>query len=152
MPGTFSTLFRASLQFVHGWLTGSISPCGTTARIRLFSSRSKPFMALRPTISTATPSAIPMVEITEISDTMPPRRRPRLKRKPMSNDNGDAITLLPSGSVPRSDGRRASQAGAPCVLPAADRGSPPETRCPARRSARPEAGKYCPRCARPGYR
>ncbi len=60
--------------------------------MRLFSSRSKPFIALRPTINTATPSAIPMVEITEISDTMPPRRRPRLKRRAINNDNGEVIT------------------------------------------------------------
>jgi hypothetical protein len=42
-----------------------------------------------------------MVEITEISDTMPPRRRPRLKRRAINNDNGEAITRPPSGSVRR---------------------------------------------------
>ncbi|MDI4751677.1 hypothetical protein MJL81_30915, partial [Salmonella enterica subsp. enterica serovar Anatum] len=41
---------------------------------------------LKPTINTATPSAIPMVEMTEMSETIPPRRRPRLKRKPINND------------------------------------------------------------------
>jgi hypothetical protein len=46
---------------------------GTTARIRLLSSRSKPFIALSPTINTATPSEIPTVEMTEISDTTPLR-------------------------------------------------------------------------------
>ncbi len=100
-PLTFSTFASASFQLVHGCFTGSISPCGTTARMRLFSSRSKPFIALRPTINTATPSAIPMVEITEISDTMPPRRRPRLKRRAINNDNGESHYLAPSGSVPR---------------------------------------------------
>src|SRR5690606_34707248 len=121
-------------------------------RIRLLSSRSKPFIALKPTISTATPRAIPTVEITEINDTMPPRRRPRLKRKPISKDNDDAITRLPSGSVPPSDVRRASQAGDSSAPPVADRASPPETPCPARRSARQAAGKYCLHYAHPDYR
>ena len=152
MPLTFSTFASASFQLFHGWFTGSISPCGTTARMRLLSSRSKPFMALRPTISTATPSAMPMVEITEISETIPPRRRPRLKRRAINNDNGEAITQPPSGRVRRSGARRASPAGGSSVLPAAGRGSPPERRCAAPRSVRQAAEKCCRRCGHQGYR
>ena len=46
-----------------------ISAWGTTARIRWLSSRSKPFIALKPTIKTATPSAIPIAENFAINAT-----------------------------------------------------------------------------------
>ena len=62
-----------------------------------------------------------MVEMMEINDTMPPRRRPRLKRRPINNDKGIAITPPPSGSVPPSDVHHAFLVGGSYVSPVAGR-------------------------------
>ena len=62
-----------------------------------------------------------MVEMMEINDTMPPRRRPRLKRRPINNDKGIAITPPPSGSVPPSDDHHAFLTGGSYVSPVAGR-------------------------------
>ena len=47
--------------------------CEVTARMRLRSSRSKPFMTESTTISTATPSARPSIDTTEMNDRKPRR-------------------------------------------------------------------------------
>ena len=77
-PGSFSAWAWSWRQSVRLPFSPVSVACEVTLRIRVLSSRSNPFMTDSTTISTATPTASPSAETTEMNDRKP---RPRVERR-----------------------------------------------------------------------
>lgn len=71
---TFSARARQSSM---GWYDSTVA-CGTMPRMRVRISRSKPFITESTTIITSTPSARPIIEVSEMKETKWLRRLARV--------------------------------------------------------------------------